>query len=205
MHYLKTTEKAPKPSKEAILEGVVRSLAIPAGELLMLVKQLILEDQRSEPRHIRDLLVLRGMGKAFRFSKQIGEVVTAEAAMKILGYSKSGLHRAKTENRLLAVHLPNQSQDWFPIFQIEKGKVLPWIPKLLSIIGNGFPVVHFLVARRNRLAGSSYFEKLKQGDNPQLIKEMLERAETIGESSSAVQSPEKSIKISRKVREPEPA
>lgn len=203
MHVLKTPEKAPQLSKGAILEGLVRTMDIPPGELLMIVTHLILEDKRSEPRPIRDLLVLRGAGKAFEFAERIGDIVTTEGATKILGLSKSGVHKAKTENRLLAFQLPNQALDLFPVFQVEKGKVLPWIPKLLATIGNGFPAVHFLVARRNHLAATSYFEKLKREEDPQLIKEMLERAQSIGEASSEVRSPEKVAKISRKVREPE--
>ena len=63
----------------------------------------------------------------------------------------------------------------------------------LNVVKYGHPALRKKGARIEKLT-----PEIKE-----LIKEMLERAQSIGEASSEVRSPEKVAKISRKVREPE--
>jgi hypothetical protein len=182
-----TSPSQPAPesfSDTKLLGELLAKMQISNDSLLEVVGDRILKHQRTQAEEIWRLLTLRGESKAARLASQLGKAVSAQEFCGLLGYSKSGVHKAKTENRLLAFRLPGDTMDLFPLFQVEKGKVLTWIPLLLGLIGNGLPVVHFLGVHRKSLGGASFSDLLRQGNNPKMIESMLKRAENMGNAAA---------------------
>ena len=76
----------------------------------------------------------------------MGQTLGAPEAMTLTGLSKSGLHKAKDEDRVFALRLSGENFDRFPLFQFSLGSVREWIPSLLDKVGNGLPAAHFLAS-----------------------------------------------------------
>jgi hypothetical protein len=166
------------------LDGLLRKLRIPNQILLTVVGCRLLAEQKTTANDLWRMLSLRGEAKAAETVAQIGDAISAEGIGRLLDIQKSAVHKAKKENRLLAFSLPARVGDFFPVFQIEKGKVQPWIPRLLRFIGNGLPAIQFLTVKRKSLEGESYFDLLRDGQRPEVIDAMLAHAEGIGDPAS---------------------
>jgi hypothetical protein len=117
--------------------------------------------------------------------------------MLLTGLSKSGVHKAKDENRLLAFRLEGQNVARFPLFQFKTGEVRAWIPALLSRVGNGLASAHFLAVARKRLNGRSYVGLLRDRDDDDVITAMLRHAGSIGDEACGTE-PEPTIKSAGK-------
>jgi len=169
---------------EALLENLVRKMKITNQTLLAVVRRRLLTEQKTTANDLWRMLSLRGEAKAAEIVAQIGDAVSAEGIGSLLGIKKSAVHKAKHENRLLAFSLPARVGDFFPVFQVEKGELRPWIEPLLNFVGNGMPAVHFLTVKRRSLNGSSYFDLLRDDESPEVIDAMLEHARGIGDAAS---------------------
>lgn len=178
-------EVAASPSAdEALLENMIRRMHITNHVILTVLRRRLLTEQKTTANDLWRMLSLRGEAKAADIVAQIGDSVSAEGMGSLLGIKKSAVHKAKQENRLLAFSLPARVGDFFPVFQVEKGELLTWIPPLLKLVGNGLPAVHFLTVQRRSLKGKSYFDLLRDAESPEVIDAMLEHARGIGDAAS---------------------
>ena len=109
--------------------------------------------------------------------------------MALTGLSKSGLHKAKDEDRVFALRLSGEHFDRFPLFQFSSGGIREWIPSLLGKVGNGLPAAHFLAIPRKRLQDRSYIDLLRERDGPAVIQAMLSHADGIGNEARSVAAP----------------
>jgi hypothetical protein len=190
-------------TKERRVAELLRSFNLSSDAAVRAVVQYVQRDQHAKASDLRALLAMRGGSSVAKGAYRIGAVVSAEGMVKRLGYSsKSGVHKAKVEDRILAFRLPAGTSDLFPTFQAKKGEVRSWIPRLLAAVGNGFPAVHFLGVPRRSLEGSSYYELLRQEDDPKLIETMLKRAENIGRDSAEARRSENTVAAESQALEP---
>jgi hypothetical protein len=134
---------------------------------------------------------LRALGeqKAPDWVRELGQTLGAPQAMALTGLSKSGLHKAKDEDRVFALRLSGENFDRFPLFQFSLGSVRDWIPSLLSKVGNGLPAAHFLAIPRKRLQDRSYIDLLRERDDPAVIHVMLSHADGIGDEARSIAAP----------------
>jgi hypothetical protein len=135
---------------------------------------------------------LRALGalKAPDWVRQLGQTLGAPEAMTLTGLSKSGLHKAKDEDRVFAFRLSGENFDRFPLFQFSVGSVREWIPSLLGKVGNDLPAAHFLAIPRKRLQDRAYIDLLRERDDPAVIHAMLSHADGIGDEARSVAAPE---------------
>jgi hypothetical protein len=145
--------------------------------------------KRLSPELILTGLRARGAQNAPDWVRGLGQTLGAPEAMTLTGLSKSGLHKAKDEDRVFALRLPGENFDRFPLFQFSLDRVREWIPSLLGKVGNGLPAAHFLAIPRKRLQDRSYIDLLRERDDPAVIPAMLRHAEGIGDEGRSVASP----------------
>jgi hypothetical protein len=136
-----------------------------------------------DPGLMLTALQLRGAQESVAWLKKMNSTIGVQEVMVRTGLSKSGVHKAKVEDRMLAFRLQGQSFDHFPLFQFKEGMVREWIPPLLALTGNGLAAAHFLAVPRRRLQGRAYIDLLHQDDNASAITGMLRQAESIGDEA----------------------
>jgi len=168
-------------SDEALLESLFSRLNPSPTSLL----KAALHFASHHPAHLRPELLLsalelRGRQQALGWIGKLEPTIGAQEVMLQTGLSKSGVHKAKDENRLFAFRLEGRNVDRFPLFQFKAGKVRVWVPQLLAIVGNGLPAADFLAVERKRLNGRSYLDSLREGDHEPVIAAMLKHAANIG-------------------------
>jgi hypothetical protein len=142
------------------------------------------------PDLVLTALRARGEQKAPEWLRVLGQTLGAPDAMSLTGLSKSGLHKAKDDGRIFALRLSGENFDRFPLFQFVEGRVREWIPALLNKVGNGLPAGHFLTVPRKRLRNHSYFDLLREGDDPAIVQTMLDHAGSVGDEARSVPSGE---------------
>jgi hypothetical protein len=177
---------APPPAEvdETFVEDLIRKLGIGNATLMSILHRRLLVEQKADARDLWRMLSLRGEVQALDIVAQIGDAISAEGIGRLLDIKKSAIHKAKQENRLLAFQLPARVGDFFPVFQIAEGKVLPWIKPLLDSVGNGMPAVQFLTVKRRSLNGASYCDLLRDDDHPEIVNAMLEHARGLGDPAA---------------------
>lgn len=174
----------PSDIERTFLEDLIGKLGISNSTLLSVVRRRLLVEQKAAAADLWPMFWLLGEVQASEIAAQIGDVISAEGVGRLLGLTKSAVRKAKRENRLLAFKLLGRPGDFFPIFQLEKGKVRPWIGPLLSVIGNGMPAIQFLTVKRRSLDGASYFNLLRDDSQAKIVDAMLEHARGIGDPAA---------------------
>jgi len=185
-----TLEKSRAPDEAFLASLFDRLGASPADLLRAALHFAATHPGRAAPALLLEALELRGTQGAAEWLSKVGATVGTQEAMRLTGLSKSGLHKAKDDNRMLALRVPGaKAVDQFPLFQFEAGKVRGWIPALLAETGNGLPAAHFLAIDRKRLGNRAYLDLLRDHDDEQVIARMLSHAESIGDSARGEDPP----------------
>jgi len=175
-----------------ILDQLAQKLNADPAQLIAIAQRAIVRAATKgtfHPETLLHLLEAQGDEHTLRTFGRIGTPLRVQDVRNLTGWSKSGVHKAKSENRLMAFRLPGQSIDLFPLLQFEPSKdgskVRAWMPELLGSTGNGSAALHFLTARRTSLGGKSYAEKLAETEyEPALVAQMLVQARRIGEPAA---------------------
>ncbi len=120
---------------------------------------------------------LRGLRMQMNLLEKEGGCVSALEAGKILGMSKAGVHKARSEGRILG--LPRgQNQYLFPIWQFPNGKLLPGLKDVYAAIqGNEWMKASFMLSANSRLAEQTPAALLQLGQ----IKPVLQAAKLYGD------------------------
>ena len=179
-----TSDLPPFSQDEALLESLLARIAPSAVTVLTVALRFAATHPTALPA---DLLLralqLRGEQNVPAWLEKLGRLLGIQEAMSLTGLSKSGLHKAKDEDRLFAVRLGGENFDRFPLFQFRAGTVREWVPALLQSTGNGFPAAHFLTTPRKRLQGRAYIDLLSEKEDPTLVQGMLRHAASIGDDA----------------------
>ena len=174
----------PLAQDEALLESLLARIAPSAVTVLTVALRFVATHPDALPFGLLlQALQLRGEQNAPAWLEKLGRLLGIQEVMSLTGLSKSGLHKAKDEDRLFAVRLGGESFDRFPLFQFRAGTVREWIPSLLQSTGNGFPAAHFLTTPRKRLQGRAYIDLLSENEDPTLVQGMLRHAVSIGDDA----------------------
>jgi hypothetical protein len=175
------TTAAATSSDEALLDSLFSRLS-PSPESLLRAALRFAGQHPGEvsSRVLVDALVKRGNQQALGWIGKLEPTIGTREVMLQTGLSKSGVHKAKDENRLFAFRLEGHNADRFPLIQFRAGKVRDWVPQLLAIVGNGLSAADFLAVERKRLDGQSYIDLLSEGDDESAIAAMLKHASNIG-------------------------
>lgn len=176
-------------NEEAFLNTLLNRISPTPNAALVLKVALRFASAHPEslsPELMLTALRTRGEQKAPNWVKELGQTLGAAEAMNLTGLSKSGLHKAKDEDRVFALRLSGENFDRFPLFQFGSGSVREWVPTLLSKVGNGLPAAHFLAIPRKRLQNRSYIDLLRARDDPAVIQSMLGHADRIGDEARSV-------------------
>ena len=136
-----------------------------------------------KPDLMLNALKLRGEQEAVAWMKKMEPTIGVQEVMARTGLSKSGVHKAKEEDRMLAFRVRGQNFDHFPQFQFKAGKVREWIPLLLALTGNGLAAAHFLAVARKRLDERAYLDLLREDDDATAITGMLRHAASVGDEA----------------------
>lgn len=120
---------------------------------------------------------LRGIRKQMELIDKGGGCVTASEAAEFLGMTKQGVHKARTEGRLLG--LPKgQNKYLYPVWQFPKGKILEGLKDVYSAIdGSDWMIASFMLAPNERLNKRTPIEAMKRGQ----IAKVVEAAKLFGE------------------------
>jgi hypothetical protein len=179
-------------SEEAFLQTLLNRISPTPNAALVLkvaLKYASAHPKKLSPELLVTSLRTRGEQMAPDWVKNLGQTLGAQDAMNLTGLSKSGLHKAKDEDRIFALRLPGENFDRFPLFQFAAGHVREWIPTLLSKVGNGLPAAHFLAIPRKRLQNRSYIDLLRGADDAAVVEAMLDHADSIGDEARSVTPP----------------
>jgi hypothetical protein len=169
---------------EALLESLLTRMAPSAVTVLTVALRFAATHPDRLPAGLLlHALQLRGELNAPAWLEKLGRLLGIQEVMSLTGLSKSGLHKAKDEDRLFAVRVGGENFDRFPLFQFRGGTVREWIPSLLQSTGNGFPAAHFLATPRKRLQERAYIELLSENEDPTFVQEMLRHAASIGDDA----------------------
>ena len=178
------SDLSPLAQDEALLESLLARIAPSAVTVLTVALRFAATHPAELPAGLLlHALQLRGEQNAPVWLEKLGRLLGIQETMSLTGLSKSGLHKAKDEERLFAVRLGGESFDRFPLFQFRAGMVREWIPSLLQSTGNGFPAAHFLTTPRKRLQGRAYIDLLSENEDPTLVQGMLRHAASIGDDA----------------------
>jgi hypothetical protein len=169
---------------EALLESLLARMAPSAVTVLTVALRFAATHPNRLPAGLLlQALQLRGDQNAPAWLEKLGRLLGIQEVMSLTGLSKSGLHKAKDEDRLFAVRLGGENFDRFPLFQFRAGAVREWVPALLQSTGNGFPAAHFLTIPRKRLHERAYIDLLSENEDPTLVQGMLRHAASIGDDT----------------------
>lgn len=143
--------------------------------LALLEESIILEHLKS-----KDPLAgakLRGLRKQLDLLEKEGGCVSSSEAAEILKMSKQGVHKARSEGRILG--LPRgQNQYYFPVWQFPNGKLLPGLKEVYAAIdANDWMKASFMLAPNTRLNNQSPLDVLRSG----AIGPVIEAASLYGE------------------------
>jgi hypothetical protein len=179
-------------SEEAFLQTLLNRISPTPNAALVL--KVALRYASAHPKTLSPELLLtalrsRGEQKAPDWVKGLGQTLGAPEAMTLTGLSKSGLHKAKDQDRIFALRLSGENFDRFPLFQFAAGHVREWIPMLLSKVGNGLPAAHFLAIPRKRLRNRSYIDLVREADDAAVIAALLAHADSIGDEARSAIDP----------------
>jgi len=186
--------RASDTQDEALLESLFARLSPSPVSLLRAALRFAAQHPGTfNPELISSALKRRGQQQSPAWLARLEPSIGTQEVMLLTGLSKSGVHKAKDENRLLAFRLEGQNVARFPLFQFKTGEVRAWISVLLSRVGNGLASAHFLAVARKRLNGHSYVDLLRERDDDDVITAMLRHAESIGDEARG-REPEPTIK-----------
>ena len=178
------TPEGPAGGDESLLEAIFARLSpSPVAVLQAALRFTASQPGAIPPEMISNALERRGEQRAASWLKNIGPTVGIQDVVRQTALSKSGVHKAKEDARVLAFRLPGQNFDRFPLFQFQGGKVRGWIPELLARTGNGLAAVHFLCVNRRRLQNRAYIDLLRDKDDPAVVAKMLRHADGIGDAA----------------------
>lgn len=174
---------------ERLLESLFARLSpSPVALLKAALRFAALHPVPLAPDLLLGALKTQGENEAGAWLGSVEPTLGAQDVMLLTGLSKSGVHKAKEDGRMLAFRLPGQNFDRFPRFQFAGEKVREWIPALLVHTGNGLAAAHFLAVNRKRLKGHSYLELLREKDDPVVIAALLSHAESVGDPAHGLGS-----------------
>jgi hypothetical protein len=151
-------------AREAAPEALMAALAAPTdtGTLARATADQAVSEaiQRLEP--LAGAIARAADAKA-RLVERASGLLSAEAAAKLLGLSRQGVDKRRTQGKLLAVRIRG---DWaYPAAQFADGEVLDGIPEVVSGMTNTTPwaVLDFLLAEHDALGGASPLAALRGG------------------------------------------
>src|SRR5689334_12181912 len=107
-------------SEEAFLQTLLNRISPTPNAALVLkvaLKYASAHPKKLSPELLLTSLRTRGEQMAPDWVKNLGPTLGAQDAMNLTGLSKSGLHKAKDEDRIFALRLPGENFDRFPFFQ----------------------------------------------------------------------------------------
>ncbi len=97
--------------------------------------------------------------------------------------SGASIKKAMAEGRLLGYQLPGKHACWYPTFQFDGTSVVPWVPELIELVGNGFAALHFLTVQRKSLKGRSFLQRIQKNSSQSArgtaVAEMLSAARNL--------------------------
>jgi hypothetical protein len=107
---------------------------------------------------------LRGLKAQMHLLESEGGCVTAEDAGKLIGITKAGIHKARSEGRLLG--LPRgQNQFLFPVWQFSEGRMLSGLKEVYAELDcDPWMKASFMLAKNTRLNGKTPLASLKRGE-----------------------------------------
>jgi hypothetical protein len=189
IYYMTESAHSEPPAQdEALLESLLARLSPSVVSVLNAALRFASTHPSASlpPELMLSALRVRGEQNAPVWLGKLGRMLGVQEITSLTGLSKSGVHKAKDEDRLFAVRLSGEHFDRFPLFQFRAGQVRQWMGPLLELTGNGLPAAHFLAISRKRLKNQSYIDLLREDDDPAVIKAMLRHAGSIGDEARAV-------------------
>ena len=169
---------------EALLESLFSRLKpSPASLLKAALRFASHHPAKLSPQLLVSALQARGHQQAASWLVKLEPSIGVQEVMLQIGMSKSGVHKAKVQNHLLALRLAGRNADRFPLFQFKEGEVREWVPKLLAVLGNGLGAAHFLAVPRKHLENRCYLDLLAEGDDRNIITDLLEYAYRIADEA----------------------
>jgi hypothetical protein len=102
-------------------------------------------------------------------------LLSAEAAGKLLGLSRQGIDKRRTQGRLLAVRIRG---DWaYPAAQFADGEVIDGIPEVVSGMSDASPwsILAFLLSEIDSLGNISPLAALRAGRRDEVLQLMAAR------------------------------
>lgn len=193
---LEIAEKQPKDSSRLVvlvrvLNAIVEILErIDAGKVASASSDFeVLLSLLEEPAVLTELkqrdplaaAKIRGLQKKMKLLDRGGGSVPAMEAASILGITKAGIHKARSESRLLG--LPRgQNQYLFPVWQFSGGKILPGLKEVYSALdGSEWMKASFMLSPNTRLGKETPIAVLQRGD----IERVVQAARLYGEHGAA--------------------
>jgi hypothetical protein len=144
-----------------------------------LLAQRISHERAGAAESEEELLRLRGVRQAERILNEIGATLSSEEVAERLGITRQAVNDARKRGALLAFSQPVGRGERYPLWQFDGMIVRPWVPKLIQLLGNGFPALSFLMAKRTSLGGHRHLDLSLSGDEA-VIQKMLDQAGRIG-------------------------
>ena len=129
----------------------------------------LLSKRLSSLAEMRRILSVRGDRQELDLAQRSGAALSAVEVAERLGRTRQGVNEAKKRGALLAFSSPFERGDRYPLWQFDGPAVRPWIPKLIALLGNGYPCLSFLLGRRTSLDGRSYLDLVAAGDENAII------------------------------------
>jgi hypothetical protein len=148
------------------LAVLVRALS--SGELLEDLKQA----EPLAPAFIRGIEAKR------RLIEENGGTLTAEQAGGLIGISRQGIDKRRTQGKLLALAVGHHGYR-YPVWQFTKSGTLRGLEDVLGVLGpfDEWMQIIFFVSENPRLQNRTPIELLKRGE----LKQVLDAAQSFGE------------------------
>jgi len=176
----------PRQYEEAdLVKRMAKTFSAPRSVLTIALRDVIVEEiERGVwgTADVENVLRLEGVVQSRRLMSEVGETFTSSQVASRMGVSRQAVNEAKKRGALLAFVLPLGRGDRYPVWQFEGEQVRPWIRQLIELLGNGFPVLSFLMASRASLDNHRYWDRALSGE-PLVIEQMIAQAKRAGDAA----------------------
>ena len=125
---------------------------------------------------------LRGSEQKKQLTREGGGVVNSAEAAQLLGITRQGVDRRRTQNRLIGLTQGRRGYA-YPLFQFVENTTLRGLEEVLTVLGAGDPWMQliFFVSPNDRLNGNTPSRELRTGN----LEGVLRAASCYGEQGAA--------------------